>query len=67
MINAIARLNILGLLSIKIKKIERSDSTNIQSSIFNSGLPGLGCRVGCAHYCKLRLQYLVGNTNPIIH
>ncbi|CAB1068206.1 hypothetical protein D1AOALGA4SA_277 [Olavius algarvensis Delta 1 endosymbiont] len=39
-IYAIARLNMLALLSIKIKKIERSDSTNLQSSIFNSGLPG---------------------------
>ncbi|CAB1083512.1 hypothetical protein D1AOALGA4SA_11074 [Olavius algarvensis Delta 1 endosymbiont] len=35
---AIAKLNKLALLSIKIKKIERSDSTNLQSSIFNSGL-----------------------------
>ncbi|CAB1083358.1 hypothetical protein D1AOALGA4SA_10929 [Olavius algarvensis Delta 1 endosymbiont] len=34
-IYAIARLNILGLLLIKIKKIERSDSTNNRSSIVN--------------------------------
>ncbi|CAB1080874.1 hypothetical protein D1AOALGA4SA_8543 [Olavius algarvensis Delta 1 endosymbiont] len=42
-IYAIAKLKMMALLSIKIKKIERSDSTNIQSSIFNSGSPG---RVG---------------------
>jgi hypothetical protein len=39
-------LKIEGNLSIYIKKIERSDSTNIQSSIINSqsgsGLSGLG-------------------------
>jgi len=35
MIYAAARLNILGMLSILIEKTERSDTTNLQSSIFN--------------------------------
>jgi hypothetical protein len=35
MIYAIARLNILGMLSILIEKTERSDTTNLQSSIVN--------------------------------
>jgi hypothetical protein len=30
------------MLSILIEKTERSDTTNLQSSIFNSGLSGLG-------------------------
>jgi hypothetical protein len=51
MIYAIARLNILEILpveslwvkrSILIEKTERSDTINLQSSIFNSGLSGLG-------------------------
>jgi len=58
MIYAIARLNILGMLSILIEKTERSlrlvgvvaptprrakpQIFNLQSSIFNSGLSGLG-------------------------
>ena len=33
MIYAIARLNILGMLSILIEKTERSDTTNLQFSI----------------------------------
>jgi hypothetical protein len=32
------------MLSILIEKTERSDTTNLQSSIFNSGLSGLGSR-----------------------
>ena len=35
MIYAIVRLNILGMLSILIEKTERSDTTNLQASIFN--------------------------------
>ena len=31
-----------GMLSILIEKTERSDTTNLQYSIFNSGLSGLG-------------------------
>jgi hypothetical protein len=42
MIYAIAGLNILGMLPILIEKTERGDTTNLQSSIFNSGLSGLG-------------------------
>ncbi|CAB1068161.1 hypothetical protein D1AOALGA4SA_266 [Olavius algarvensis Delta 1 endosymbiont] len=42
MIYVIARFNILRWKSVSTKKIERSDSTNIQFSIFNSGLPGSG-------------------------
>jgi len=41
MIYAIARLNILGMLSILIEKTEQSDTTNLSASggsIFNSGL-----------------------------
>ena len=61
MIYTIARLNILAMLSIQIEKTERSlrligvvaptarraiqQIFNFQSSIFNSGLPGLGISV----------------------
>jgi hypothetical protein len=44
MIYAIAGLNILGMLSNKIEKTERSDTTNPQYSVVNLqfGLSGLG-------------------------
>jgi hypothetical protein len=51
MIYAIARLNVLGMLSLKLKRQSdtrrkrlrgASDTTNLQSSVFNSGLSGLG-------------------------
>jgi len=45
MIYTIARLNIIGMLSILIKKTERSDTKNLSGgSIFNSGLSGLGIK-----------------------
>ncbi|CAB1078572.1 hypothetical protein D1AOALGA4SA_6309 [Olavius algarvensis Delta 1 endosymbiont] len=47
-------MNMLALLSIKIKKIERSDSTNIQYSIFNLQfrLAGLGVRISENEECE---------------
>ena len=41
-----------GRLSIKIEKTERSDTTNLQSSIFNSGLSGLGVYYVTSNRCR---------------
>jgi hypothetical protein len=54
MIYAIARLNILGMLSIYIEKTERSDTTNLQSSIVN------------IQFRLVRVGYLVLGINPTV-